>query len=64
LRTAAAVNAYVEEKKKALPDGVNIEVWVDRSQYLQSQLNMMIQNMLQGMVLVCLVLSLFLPRTP
>lgn len=60
LKTAVAVNKYVEEKKKALPDGVNIEVWVDRSQYLQSQLNMMIQNMLQGMVLVCLVLSLFL----
>ncbi|MED5462907.1 MAG: efflux RND transporter permease subunit, partial [Pseudomonadota bacterium] len=60
LRTAAAVNTYVEEKKKALPDGVDIEVWVDRSQYLQSQLNMMVQNMLQGMVLVCLVLSLFL----
>ncbi len=60
LRTAAAVNAYVEEKNRMLPDGVNIELWVDRSFYLQDQLNMMVQNMLQGMLLVCLVLSLFL----
>jgi multidrug efflux pump subunit AcrB len=60
LKTAAAVKDYVAEKNKSLPDGVNIEVWVDRSFYLQDQLNMMMQNMLQGALLVCLVLSLFL----
>ena len=60
LKTAAAVKRYVEQKNKTLPDGVNIEVWVDRSFYLQDQLNMMIQNMVQGALLVCLVLTLFL----
>jgi len=60
LKTAAAVKRYVEQKNQTLPDGVNIEVWVDRSFYLQDQLNMMVQNMLQGALLVCLVLSLFL----
>jgi multidrug efflux pump subunit AcrB len=60
LKTAAAVKEYVEQKNKTLPDGVNIEVWVDRSFYLQDQLNMMIKNMLQGALLVCLLLSLFL----
>ena len=60
LKTADAVKQYVAEKNKTLPDGVNIEVWVDRSFYLQDQLNMMMQNMAQGAILVCLVLSLFL----
>jgi multidrug efflux pump subunit AcrB len=60
LKTAAAVKEYVAGKNETLPTGVNIEVWVDRSFYLQSQLNMMIQNMLQGALLVCLVLSIFL----
>jgi multidrug efflux pump subunit AcrB len=60
LKTAAAVKKYVAEKNKTLPDGVNIELWVDRSYYLQNQLNTMVQNMVQGAVLVCLVLSLFL----
>jgi multidrug efflux pump subunit AcrB len=60
LKTAAAVKRYVAAKNATLPDGVSIEVWVDRSYYLQGQLNMMMKNMLQGAVLVCLVLSLFL----
>ena len=60
LTTAAAVRAYVADKQEALPDGVNIEVWVDRSFYLQDRLDMMFTNMLQGALLVCLILSLFL----
>ena len=60
LKTAAAVKRYVGQKNRSLPDGVKIEVWVDRSFYLQDQLDMMVQNMLQGAILVCLVLSLFL----
>jgi len=60
LKTAAAVKRYVEQKNRSLPDGVEIELWVDRSFYLQDQLNMMVQNMVQGAILVCLVLTLFL----
>ena len=60
LKTADVVKQYVEEKNQSLPDDVQIEVWVDRSFYLQDQLNMMVQNMLQGALLVCLVLTLFL----
>ena len=60
LATAAAVKEYVAEKQKIMPDGVDIEVWVDRSFYLQGRLDMMISNMLQGALLVCLILSLFL----
>jgi len=60
LATAAAVKEYAARKAETLPDGVEMHVWIDRSFYLQDQLNMMMKNMLQGMLLVCLVLSLFL----
>lgn len=60
LTTAAAVKEYVARKRESLPEGVDIEVWVDRSAYLQERLNMMVTNMLQGALLVCLILSLFL----
>ncbi|MDH4073857.1 MAG: efflux RND transporter permease subunit, partial [Gammaproteobacteria bacterium] len=60
LATAAAVKEYVEERRKSLPDGVDIEVWIDRSFYLQDRLDMMVKNMVQGALLVCLLLSMFL----
>ena len=60
LKTAAAVKEYVAKKQETLPEGVSIEVWVDRSFYLQDRLNMMVKNMLQGAFLVCLLLALFL----
>ena len=60
LKTAAEVKEYVAGKQETLPDGVSIEVWVDRSFYLQDRLDMMIKNMLQGAFLVCLILALFL----
>jgi multidrug efflux pump subunit AcrB len=60
IATAAAVKEYVAEKQKSLPEGVDIEIWIDRSYYLQDRLNMMVKNMLQGALLVCLILALFL----
>lgn len=60
LKTAAEVREYVAKKQETLPDGVSIEIWVDRSFYLQDRLDMMVKNMLQGALLVCLILSLFL----
>ncbi len=60
LATAAAVKKYIDEKSEALPDGVMMESWVDRAFYLQGRLDMMMKNMFQGALLVCLILSLFL----
>jgi len=60
LETAAAVREYVAKKTETLPSGVDLEVWVDRSFYLQGRLDMMFKNMAQGAFLVCLILSLFL----
>ena len=60
LATAAAVREYIEERTATLPDGVNLDVWIDRSHYLEGRLNMMMKNMLQGALLVVFVLALFL----
>jgi multidrug efflux pump subunit AcrB len=60
LITAAAVQKYVAEKSLTLPDGVNMDIWVDRSHYLKGRLQMMSTNMWQGALLVFIVLSMFL----
>jgi len=60
LTTAAAVKEYMAEKSGRLPDGVNMDIWVDRSHYLKGRLQMMSKNMWQGALLVFIVLSMFL----
>ena len=60
LKTAAAVKAFVEERRASLPAGVEVDLWVDRSHYLNGRLMMMMENMWQGALLVFLILSLFL----
>ena len=57
---AKVVNKYVEEKSATLPAGVNLETWVDMTYYLQGRLDMMMDNMKSGAVLVFLMLALFL----
>lgn len=60
LETARVVREYIEERSATLPDGVNLDIWVDRSHYLQGRLDMMLKNMFQGALLVVLILALFL----
>jgi multidrug efflux pump subunit AcrB len=60
LATAAAVREYVARKSAELPDGIQMDIWADRANYLQDRLDMMFENMLLGALLVFIVLSLFL----
>ncbi len=60
LKTADAVRQYIEEKRETLPEGINLDIWIDRSHYLEGRLEMMSKNMWQGALLVFIVLSLFL----
>jgi len=60
LNTARDVREYIEKRAETLPEGINMEVWIDRSHYLQGRLDMMMKNMLQGALLVFIVLSMFL----
>jgi multidrug efflux pump subunit AcrB len=60
LATSKVVKEYIEEKKKTLPPGVEMDTWIELSYYLESRLDMMTDNMIQGGILVFIVLSLFL----
>ena len=60
LATAAAVRQYVAKKSEELPEGIQMDIWADRAYYLQDRLDMMLENMLLGALLVFIVLSLFL----
>lgn len=57
---AEVMNKFVERKQKELPPGVNLETWVDLTYYLEGRLDMMLDNMQSGAILVFLMLALFL----
>ncbi|MBE8168412.1 MAG: efflux RND transporter permease subunit [Shewanella sp.] len=57
---AKVVNQYLDNKQKVLPQGVKIEPWVDMTYYLQGRLDLMLDSMKTGAVLVFLMLALFL----
>jgi len=57
---ADVIKKYVDEKAEVLPEGVKLETWVDMTYYLDGRLNMMVDNMKSGAVLVFLMLALFL----
>lgn len=60
LKTSAAVKKFIASRAENLPEGVYLDVWVDRARYLHDRLDMMLTNMAQGALLVFLVLTLFL----
>ncbi|PTB83329.1 acriflavin resistance protein [Pseudidiomarina aestuarii] len=60
LATAAAVKSYVERKQKELPPEIKLAHWGDSSYYLQGRLDLMIDNLIFGGILVFIMLSLFL----
>ncbi|MEJ2298168.1 MAG: efflux RND transporter permease subunit [Woeseiaceae bacterium] len=60
LETAEAVRSYIAKKEKTLPDGIEMDTWIDLSYYLEGRLRMMTKNMWQGALLVFILLSLFL----
>lgn len=57
---AKSVTAYVEERNKTLPQGVQLNVMVDTTYYLNGRLNMMLSNLAQGAILVFIMLAVFL----
>ncbi|WDD99541.1 efflux RND transporter permease subunit [Thalassomonas actiniarum] len=57
---AKVMKRYVAQKQLELPEGVKLDIWVDFTYYLEGRLNMMLDNMKSGAVLVFLMLALFL----
>jgi len=60
LQISKNVNEYLEKKRAELPPNMSAEAWGDSSFYLAERLNMMLENMAFGALLVFLILSLFL----
>ncbi|MEC7468278.1 MAG: efflux RND transporter permease subunit, partial [Pseudomonadota bacterium] len=60
LEISKEVNQYLDSHKKDFPANIQADSWGDSSFYLADRLNMMLENMFWGGVLVFLVLSLFL----
>lgn len=60
LDISATVQAYVDAKRSALPEEVQIASWADISYYLKGRLDLMTKNLVMGASLVFLTLALFL----
>lgn len=58
---AKVLKTYMAEKQSQLPAGVKLSPIVDLTYYLEGRLDMMVDNMIWGGLLVMLVLALFLP---
>jgi multidrug efflux pump subunit AcrB len=54
------VEAYIEELRISLPDGVKVESWMNATTLLEETRSMMLGNMAMGVLLVLVVLGLFL----
>ncbi len=60
LEVAEAVKAWIKDAPERLPHGVKLEVWNDLSLLLKGRIDLLLNNAVQGFLLVYLVLSLFL----
>lgn len=56
----AAVKKYIQNKRSNMPDGLSIDEYFATSVHLSGRLNMMLENLAFGTVLVAIVLTLFL----
>ena len=60
LEVAAAAEAYVEEARHRLPEGIQLTIWQNSANLLADRIGSMLQNARSGFILVILVLALFL----
>jgi len=60
LAVAAAVRDYVARESGRLPSGIELTTWGDESKILESRLDTLTRNGLQGLALVFVILALFL----
>ncbi|MEM9257276.1 MAG: efflux RND transporter permease subunit [Pseudomonadota bacterium] len=60
LEMAAAIQDYLIEARRSVPEGISITVWQDESQDLVDRLAALTRNARSGLLLVLLVLTLFL----
>lgn len=54
------VRQYIEQKQQQLPEGINLTLWADFSQFIRDRINLLVNNGIIGLVLVFFSLWLFL----
>lgn len=59
-KVASVIKTYIAARQSKLPADVELEPLIDLTYYLNGRLNMMIENMMWGGLLVMLMLALFL----
>lgn len=60
VEVAAATRIRVAEFADTLPEGINLDIWIDTSQELADRMSILLKNAGGGLVLVLIVLALFL----
>jgi len=60
VQTANQLEQYIQEKSEALPEGINLELWLDNSTAYESRMDTISTSALIGLSLVFVVLMLFL----
>jgi len=60
LQISKEVNKYLDDKATKLPPNIKADSWGDASFYLADRLNMMLENMALGALLVFIILTVFL----
>ncbi|MDK1020331.1 MAG: efflux RND transporter permease subunit [Candidatus Hydrogenedentes bacterium] len=54
------VREYIEAKQATLPEGLNLTLWADRSEFIRVRINLLVRNGIIGLAIVFLSLWLFL----
>ena len=60
IEIAQKVKDYMAVKQAALPVGINLDYWDDNSAYLKARLGTLLNNGIQGGILVIILLAMFL----
>ncbi len=60
LAISEQVYRYADNLRQQLPQGVEVDVWADRTEVLESRINLLLKSALQGMLLVMISLAIFL----
>jgi multidrug efflux pump subunit AcrB len=60
VKTSDAVRGWMEERKKTLPEGVSLSLWIDSADTYKSRMSTISSSAFMGLVLVFLVLILSL----
>jgi multidrug efflux pump subunit AcrB len=60
LDVSKVARAYVDELQAQLPEGVELAVWFDTSEFYSGRMDLLLDNALRGLILVVILLGLFL----